>query len=420
VSFSSLRAFLATLAVLALFGCASAQDTFLLTKLDNQAKARALVDEGIAQYQAQLIRRGDLGQVAAVREYFAMALRYDPQNLLAARYRDLVDNFRAAQFSQALKQAQGYFAQERRAEDVNYAMLAAIQTALRLEPSDAAALRLAQQTESLRQALIAKLLAKAWTSVGKAAQAPSAADRENAEVDAWQTFDRVLLIDPHNAAATAQMASLKEALEKAAVSRAAQVHKLVLAGKFDEARDQVAGLSVLNRKVDGILEARVAAALYELDYRWARSLYAHKGYVLARQKISEALRISATDEALALKRRIADLASQEERQASFDESLQQIDDLIQQGDLAAANARIEAVAKTVQDAPRLDQLDSRRQKVRSYLPQMYADAVNDYRNENFKDAIDLLQTIVSIDVTYEQAADYLDKATAKEKLIEQY
>ena len=46
--------------------------------------------------------------------------------------------------------------------------------------------------------------------------------------------------------------------------------------------------------------------------------------------------------------------------------------------------------------------------------------INDYRDENFKDAIDLLQTIVSVDVGYEQAADYLDKATAKEKLVEQY
>ncbi len=416
----SLRALLAALAALALFGCASAQDTFLLTKLDNQAKARALVDEGIAQYQAQLIRRGDLSQVASVREYFTMALRYDPQDLLAVRYRDLVDNFRAGQFSQAMKQAQGYYAQERRSEDVNYAMLVAIQTALRLEPSSPAATRLAQQTESLRQTMIAQLLAKGLTSVGKAAQAPSATDRENADVDAWQSFDRVLLIDPKNATATAQMASLRQDLGKAAVSRAARIHTLVLAGQFDTARDQVAELSVLNRKVDGILEARVAAALYELDYRWARSLYAHRAYVLAEQRINDALRISATDEAIALKRRIADLATREERQASFDDSLQQIDDLIQQGDLAAANARIEAVAKTVQDAARLDQLDARRQKVRSYLPQMYAAAVNDYRNENFKDAIDLLQTIVSIDVTYEQAADYLDKATAKEKLIEQY
>ncbi len=418
----SIRALLALAAftALALAGCASVQDNFLLTKLDNQAKARALVEEGVAQYQAQLIRKGDLSKVASIREYFTMALRFDPQNLLAARYRDLVDNYRAVQLSQALKEAQSYFAKQRRAEEEDFAMCVAIQTALRLDPNNAAAAKLARDTESLRQTLIAKLLSKAWTSLGKAAQAPGAADRESADIDAYQGFDKVLLIDPRNSTATAQIASLKDSLGRAAAAHVRAVKKLIAAGQFEAARDQIAALSATSRKVDGILDVQVASARYLLDYQWARSLYLHKAYALADARVREALRIAPTDEAYALKRKIADLANQEERQTSFDASLQQIDDLIQQGDLAAASARIEALAKSEQDSARLDQLDARRQKVHSYLPQMYAAAVNDYRDENFKDAIDLLQTIVSVDVGYEQAADYLDKATAKEKLVEQY
>lgn len=142
--------------------------------------------------------------------------------------------------------------------------------------------------------------------------------------------------------------------------------------------------------------------------------------MLAEARINAALQLSRTDEAFALKSKIAALAAQEEQQASFETSLQQIDSLIQQGDLAAASGRIEALAKRVEDPSKLDQLDTQREKVRSYLPQMYAAAVNDYRNEDFKGAIDLLQTIVSIDVSYEQAADYLDKASAKEKLVQEY
>jgi len=59
------------LAALALAGCAttSAPDGFLLAKLDNAAKARALVEEGINQYQAQLIRKGDLGIFDEVRVF---------------------------------------------------------------------------------------------------------------------------------------------------------------------------------------------------------------------------------------------------------------------------------------------------------------------------------------------------------------
>jgi len=416
------RGLVAALAALLVAGCASnsAPDSFLLAKLDNQAKARALVEEGINQYQEQLIRRGDLGQVAPVREYFVMALRFDSQNVLAARYRDLVDAFRAAQLSRALKQAQAGYAVEHRSDDVTYSMLVAIQTALRLEPANATANRLARDTESLRQSVIARQLAQGQASMANAAQAGSPTDQENADADAWQTFAGVLQIDAQNSTATSQMASIRSQLDKLAQARAAQIRKLIAAGQFDAARDKVAEMSVLNRRVGGVLSTRVGALLYELNYRWARSLYARGAYVLAQQKVTQAIRISATDEALLLKRRINELVSQEERQASFDDSVHEIDDLIQQGDLSAANARIDATARIVKDSSQQDQLDARRQKVRSYLPELYASAVTDYRNEDFKDAIELLQTIVSIDVTYEQAADYLDKAQAKQKLIEEY
>jgi hypothetical protein len=417
---SAARAFWLALAVTAIAGCASTQDSFLLAKLDNQAKARALVNEGVVQYQALLVRRGDLNQVASVREYFTMALRFDPQNLLAARYRDIVDNYRTVRVSQALKAAQSYFAKERRTEEEDYAMCVAVQTARRLDPENAAAATLARETESIRQTLIAKLLSKAWASLGKAAQAASAEDKENAELEAYQGFDRVLLIDPQNSTATAQLASLRDTLGKAAAVHDAAIRKQIVAGQFEAARDQIASLAATSRKVDGIFDARVASLRYALDYQWARSLFQRKQYVLAQARINDAIRILPTDEAYALKKKITDLASEEERQTSFDASLQQIDDLIQQGDLANASARIESLAKNQQDPARLDQLDVRRQKVHSYLPEMYAAAINDYRSENFKDAVDLFQTIVSIDVSYEQAADYLDKAAAKEKLVEQY
>ena len=119
---SKVSCFFIILAALAVSGCASVQDTFLLEKLDGQAKARALVDEGVQQYHDQLIRKGDLSKVAAVREYFTMALRDDPQNILALRYRDLVDNFRSSQLSRALKEAEAYFTQQKRRDEEDYAM----------------------------------------------------------------------------------------------------------------------------------------------------------------------------------------------------------------------------------------------------------------------------------------------------------
>ena len=42
-----------------------------------------------------------------------------------------------------------------------------------------------------------------------------------------------------------------------------------------------------------------------------------------------------------------------------------------------------------------------------------------YRDEDFKTAIELLQTVVGVQVDYEQAGDYLDKARSKQKVLDQ-
>lgn len=406
--------------VLHLLGCVSAQDGFLLSNLDGQAKARALVEEGAQQYQIQLVRRGDLTKVDTVREYFTMALRYDSSNLLAARYRDLVDNFRATRLNQALHEARGYLARPKRREEEDYALCAAIQTALRIDPGNVTAAGLARDTEGIRQRLIAQYLARAKSAMSVPSSAP-AAEHEAAVVESYRNVSRVLTLDPGNTMASGQMTSLKQELDRIAMRHADTAGRLIAAGQFEGTQEQVSQLEDLDRKLGGVMGSRAAAIRYTMDYQWARSLYARREYIQAETRVNEAISLMRTDEALSLRKKIAEPAAQAEQQVSFDASLQQIDGFIDQGNLVTAASRLEALARRTDDQQGLDLLlDSRRDKIRSFLAPMYEKAVQDYRNEDFKDAVDLLQTIVSIDVGYEQAGDYLDKAIAKEKLVEQY
>jgi len=354
-----------------------------------------------------------------VREYFTMALRYDPANLPAARYRDMVDNFQAARLSQALHEARTYLARPRRHEEEDYALCLAIQTALRVDPGNSTAARLARDTEGIRQGLIAQYLARAKSSLALPSTA-TAAQHETATVDAYRNFSRVLSLDPGNAAASGGMTSLRQDLDRIAARHAASANALIAAGQFAGAQEQVAQLEDIDRKLNGILGSQVTAIRYTLDYQWARSLSARKAYAQAETKVNDAVSLKRTDEALSLKKKIAERAAQAEQQVSLEASLQQIDSLIDQGELVAASSRVEALARRMDDQQSLDLLDGRREKIRSFLPSLYEKAVQDYRSEDFKGAVDLFQTIVSIDVGYEQAADYLDKATAKEKLVEQY
>lgn len=160
---------------------------------------------------------------------------------------------------------------------------------------------------------------------------------------------------------------------------------------------------------------------YSLNYNWAVSLFNKKDYTTADVKNEAALAAMKTDEARALRRKIAEKNAQPQAVAvSFDTSLQDIDSLISAGELVAAHRKVNSLAKVTKDPANMQQLDSRNEQILSNLKDLYDKGVDAYRNEDFKTAIDLLQTVVAIQVDYEQASDYLDKARSKQKLLEQF
>jgi hypothetical protein len=244
--------------------------------------------------------------------------------------------------------------------------------------------------------------------------------REALYVEAFQDVTRALVVDPGNGDARGSRESLHDELAALCRRHADAANDLTGKRKFEEARAEVAALAGLNRKLDGQFDAEVKAAGYALNYRWAASLLAQKEYPRAEARVDAALSFDRTPEAAALKRRISDIRAQQDQEASFDSGLQEIDRLIGSGDLVSAKRRIDSLTRVTRDAAKLDTLDDRRDKVLSSLKDIYDKGVAAYRDERFKDAIDSLQTVVLVDVNYEQASDYLDKARAKQKLLDQY
>jgi len=59
-------------------------------------------------------------------------------------------------------------------------------------------------------------------------------------------------------------------------------------------------------------------------------------------------------------------------------------------------------------------------KLRAGLKPLYDRAVEAYRAESFKQAIEGLKVVVAVDPDYEQAADYLEKARQKQSLVDQF
>jgi hypothetical protein len=190
--------------------------------------------------------------------------------------------------------------------------------------------------------------------------------------------------------------------------------------KFTVSKAEIAEMSELSRRSGGLGDEAVRTAVYELNERWARWLYEQKEYASADVRVKAALAVQRTADAATLQKRISDALVKTETGASFETALKDVDRLIGAGELVAAQNRLAALERSTADKAKLAELDARRERIRGFLADLYAQGLAAYRVENFADAIEALETVVRIDVGYEQAADYLEKARSKQRLLEQY
>jgi hypothetical protein len=230
----------------------------------------------------------------------------------------------------------------------------------------------------------------------------------------------VLGIEAGNAAARDGEGHARKEVDAAFARRLAAVRKLLDGLKFTASKGEIAEMSELSRRSGGLGDEAVRTATYELNFRWARWLYDQKDYASADVRVKAALAVRRSADATALAKRIADAQAATSTGSSFETGLKDLDRLVAAGELEAAQARLDALENSTADGAKLTQLDARRERIRAFLPDLYARGLAAYREEDFTAAIELLATVVAIDVGYEQAADYLEKARSKQRLLEQY
>ena len=412
---------LLAVALVALFvlGCTSTGDKFLIQKLDDQSKAQALTTAGIEEYQLYLVSRQAFDQIPRVRDYFNTALQFDPSNTQAQQYLDLIDNFKDQKLKVNVTAATKTLAKPKRTDDENYALFVSLQTASRIDAKDPAVQKMLVDTAQDRAKLADSYIVKAKASLAGMNDKTPAATQEKQYTDAYPNVSRALDIDPKNATAAALMSTVKTAVGKLVAARVATFQTLLSEAKYADARTQLTGLADLNRKTGNNYDADVRTATYNLNITWARAYFALKDYPNADTRTDAALAASRTAEATALKKQITAIRGKADTAATFDATVADIDKLIGSGQLVSAQRKINALGRTTSDQTKQASLDTRAQAILDKIKDIYAQGVDAYRAENYKDAISLLETVVGVQVDYEQAGDYLDKARQKQKVIDQ-
>ncbi len=406
---------------LSLASCASLGDPFMLAfDVDGAYQAEALVAEGKDAYKERLVARGEVAASQEVQRYFEAALRYDPTNAEAARYLAVVEDYRASRFADSIKKAEVLLDKPKRSADEEYAMLLAVRRASSIFPSDAAAAKLMQATGDERKSYVQARLGEAEAiRAGIKADAKDA-ERERAYIQAFTLVARIRDVEPKDVKGNIAYRELKADIAAIMERRLEGMSAMAAKGSFEEAKGVLSLVKDLDQKIGYEFKDDIVAAEYGLYLSWAQYHEGRKEWGKADARVRSALAAQKGAEAVALQKRIAAAADAEERGASFDAGLKNLDAYIARKDLVKAQRLLVSLSKTAGDATQRGALDRRRKALQDAIPPVYQAGVTAYREERFKDAVASFEVVVAVVGAYEDAVDYLDKARAKQKLLDQY
>lgn len=400
--------------------CASLGDSFLLAfDVDGSYQSEAVTAEGVDAYQDRLMTQGDVSASADVQRYFEAALRFDPANAEAARYLALVEDYRAGKYSASVKKADSLLKKPTRTADEEYAMLVAVRRAADIYPRDDDTARLLRATADNRKAYVSARLSEAEAI--RAAIKPESKEsvKEREYIQAFNLVVKARDVEPRDVAGAKAYRELRSDIAIIVRNRLGGVDGLSAKGSFEEARTVLALVKELDSKIGRAFAADIAKSEYGLYLSWARYHESRKEWSKADARVKAALAIDKGSDAIALQKRIGAAADAEERGATFEAGLKNLDAYIAKGSLVRAQRLLASLSKSA-TGPQRSALDTRRRKMLDSLADVYAGGVSAYRAERFGDAVASFETVVAVESSYEDAAEYLEKARAKQKLLDQY
>lgn len=407
------------LASLFITGCATSEGMFLDQSVPDAVKSRVVTDAGIAAYNSLLVAKGDLSNVDAVKQYFVVALKYDPGNTTAQRYLGLTTGFRDALLQTILREAKALAAKKSgRTEDETLKLCILIQRAWAIDPKNTDLLKLDKDVTADRNLLVALYLSRAKVATDKKAKASTAAAKEPLVLSAFQSLAKAVQADPHNSQATGLINSVRPEVSAIIAAKMKSVQPLMAKGSYTAARTQIDTVASLSSKLGGAYDAETRKAYFKLYYTWAKFFFDRKDYAQADIKINAALSYQSDPSALALKQKNAALKDQAEQGVTFEDGIANVDSLVKRGSLAQAMRILSSLAAKTNEKAKLDQIEAQRSRIRSSLAILYDKGIAAYQAESFAEAIDALEDVVAIDPGYQQAADYLDKARAKQQVLD--
>jgi hypothetical protein len=410
--------------------CASTQaDYFIVTHYSPGEKAEFLVQKGINLYNDKLIEKNDIKAVPEVRGYFQNALQADPSNKVAERYLDKVDSFKAERLKTYLSYAQKLKDKKNRTDRDNYELCLSVQRAIDLNNLNSEAIKLKFETGDIRKQVIQKRVASLAEFEKKLLAEKNQANIEKALPQTAKTINEIIVLDAGNKDAERSRKNL-EAFVDARVGADIGLAEGFLSRKdFPNAKLAAERAERMLKGASAEPRSDIASLKYRIAFKWAQELYALKKYESANTRVSEAIAINRTPEAIDLKNRIAKSRGYKgtatvaapaaiDYDSDSDAIVEDIDARLAAGELVAAwGLCADALGKFKQPANK-QLVEKRKASILEKMKGVYSQAVSDYNAENYEEARDGLKVVVMINPGYEQAQAYLDRTNNKLRALE--
>jgi hypothetical protein len=421
---------IAALVFLALSACVSMEaDGFIASHLTPQEKAELIFQKGLALYNDKLMEQNDLKAIPEVRDYFANALRADPLHAKAQEYLNKTDSFKEQRFQTYLKTAKRLKDKKGRTPGEDYELLVATQRALDLNPMDAEIYKIRLDTADVRKQVIQKRVDQLAALEKKLKTEKSQTEIAKIVPQTAKIITEIQLIDPGNRDAAAIKNSVNNIIAANAKKDLDDARAKLTAKKYSDAEAAALRAEKSMSGLSSEAKTEVASLKYQIYYKWAVDLYAAKKYESANTRVSQAIAVNRSSEALDLKAKIAKIGNaaakssaatdaKRDYDAEIDDILQTIDSAIDKGDLANAIDMVNVNIDRMNVQGNKDKLSAKKAAISDKVKSIYADAVAAYNDEDYEGARDGFRVVIKVNANYEQAQAYLEKANNKIRALE--
>lgn len=402
-----------------LVSCATTgPDAFLAKAVSAPDKAEFLYQKGVQAYESELIDKNNINAIAEVRGFFANAIAFDPLHSKAQEYLDKVDTFKEKRLKSYVAQAKRLNAKKSRTDKENYELALAVQRAATINAVDKEVLKLKADTSDVRRQVVQTRLTKLNSVQGKILAESKTQNIAKLMPQATRLLTEIDNVDPGNGDAKRSRAAIDAHVSSLAQKDIDLARQRLAQKRFGEAETAILRADRSLAGLGGNAGNEVATIKYQVYFKWAQALFTLKKYGSADQKVTLALRVNRTTEAVDLKTRIAKAASYRDYDAEIDDMLAEIDADIERGDLAGAWDGINRNSAKVKNEANKAKIEKKRDAVLAQLKSVYDEGIASYNDEDYEDARKKFSLVVRIKPDFEQAQPYLERTKNKLRALE--